>query len=683
MKNTQTSKFSKQMACMAATMAITLNIVAAPSAIMAQVIGDKAENIIKQSSEKRVLSQKNHETKVNLKSNAEVIIPDRSLRLAIIKALQIDETDPITAEKMAGLTSLIAISQNITNLEGLEYATNLEQLNLISNSISDITPIQNLRYLKELRLSKNALSDVKSLVNLTQLTVLELGSNKVTDIEAIENMRNLRVLNIGENKLKNISSLENLDSLETLYINSNQLTDISPVENLTDLKYLYAYNNQLTDIALLAKLAQLNTLFLNSNQITNLDVVAQLSSLKDLHISDNQVTDITALGKLPDLENANLSQNQITNITPLSKLKEMYYLDLAQNQISDLSPLKENTFKVFSATNQQITLAPTHLANETYQLTVNNTIKDRNGDIVLPTSITPIGSYNPAINNVTWTGLNEPFGEVQYSFANPFFSGEVKQAYTKGDVATGMVTPANFTLGKSKYIEGTYTGDVAKVTTIVNGTSYSGGTVADGKIKIYVYDKIKSLSDEVMITAHDKEGKLLDTKAVTIEAGTVMPANFKLGTDKYLGGTYTGNIVKVKMTVNDTTYSGGSLTDGIFKVYAYDKIKNANDKVIITAYDKNGEQLDQKPVIVEVLANTVTPDVYTFGISRYVTGSYTGNVSKIELDVAGTIYKGGTLADGKLKFYAHGKIKATSEAILLRAYDKTGKLLDTKPVNLK
>ena len=72
------------------------------------------------------------------------------LAAAVREALDLAPDAPITQEAMAELTYLDASSRDITNLTGLEYATNLTELWLRRNDIIDLTPLQNLRELSRL-----------------------------------------------------------------------------------------------------------------------------------------------------------------------------------------------------------------------------------------------------------------------------------------------------------------------------------------------------------------------------------------------------------------------------------------------------------------------------------------------------------------------------------------------------
>ena len=70
-----------------------------------------------------------------------VNIPDPNLRAAIEKALGKTSGAAITTADMATLTTLDARGSDISNLTGLEHATNLTELSLDDNNISDILPL--------------------------------------------------------------------------------------------------------------------------------------------------------------------------------------------------------------------------------------------------------------------------------------------------------------------------------------------------------------------------------------------------------------------------------------------------------------------------------------------------------------------------------------------------------------
>ena len=68
-------------------------------------------------------------------------MPDANLRNAVRAALHLNANQPLTQQKLLNLTVLNAPRLGITDLTGLEYATNLRTLSVGGNQIHDLTPL--------------------------------------------------------------------------------------------------------------------------------------------------------------------------------------------------------------------------------------------------------------------------------------------------------------------------------------------------------------------------------------------------------------------------------------------------------------------------------------------------------------------------------------------------------------
>ena len=91
----------------------------------------------------------------------------------------------IPQESLQKLTELELDDEGITDLTGLEHATQLTELDLWDNQISDISPLAQLTQLMELDISRNQISDISPLAQLTQLTELDFNRNPITDISPL------------------------------------------------------------------------------------------------------------------------------------------------------------------------------------------------------------------------------------------------------------------------------------------------------------------------------------------------------------------------------------------------------------------------------------------------------------------------------------------------------------------
>ena len=136
-----------------------------------------------------------------------VDIPDPNLRDAIADARGKAASDTITVADMLVLTELLSYSSDISDLTGLEHATNLTELWFAYNSISDISTLAGLTNLTRLYLHNNAISDISPLAELTQLRYLDLGGNSISDISPLANLTDLTELWIDNNAISDISPL--------------------------------------------------------------------------------------------------------------------------------------------------------------------------------------------------------------------------------------------------------------------------------------------------------------------------------------------------------------------------------------------------------------------------------------------------------------------------------------------
>ncbi|MCW07170.1 LPXTG cell wall anchor domain-containing protein [Listeria monocytogenes] len=321
-----------------------------------------------------------------------VIFPDAALAETIRDTLGKSSVDDIVTQ--AELDTITRVSESyrgIADISGMENLTNLGYLHLNNNQISDISPLANLTNLSNLDLYNNQISDISPLANLTNLSDLGLYNNQISDISPLANLTNLSNLDLNNNQISDLSPLSNLTNLKDLGLYNNQISDISPLSNLTNLSHLNLNYNQISDISPLANLANLSNLDLDNNQISDISSLANLTNLKNLYLNNNQISDISSLANLTNLEYLYLNYNQISDISPLSNLTNLRWLGLEDQKIS-ASKVKWND-----------------------PLSVTNAIKDNNGNLIAPSSISNQGAYtNPTI---TWTGLTNTPQSVSYSWS--------------------------------------------------------------------------------------------------------------------------------------------------------------------------------------------------------------------------------------------------------------------------
>ena len=242
----------------------------------------------------------------------EVHIPDAKLYKAILTEL--GQPRVYSVSDMRKLTELTAEERGISDLTGLEHATNLVKLNLMDNHISDVTPLANLTHLTELWLNGNDITDISALANLKNLTQLNLNGNDIVDISPLADLTHLIGLGLQANYITDISPLTGMKNLTQLNLNHNsqQLVDVAPLANLKNLLELDLGKNGISEVAPLANLTDLTLLALNHNAIVDVSPLTTLTQLGYLGLGNNRISDISPLPALTGLEVLELRDNPLS-----------------------------------------------------------------------------------------------------------------------------------------------------------------------------------------------------------------------------------------------------------------------------------------------------------------------------------------------------------------------------------
>ena len=171
--------------------------------------------------------------------SAEDWMPDPNLRWFVRERLEIPANMPMTPHDLLRLTDLeIRAKDIIANLQGLEYAVNLELLNIEHSNISDLTPLAGLQNIRVLKFYDNNISDLTPLAGLVNLTDLNLSQNNISDLTPLTGLVNLTYLNLAENNISDITPLAGLVNLKVLILVENQIIDFTPLYGLVEIETL-------------------------------------------------------------------------------------------------------------------------------------------------------------------------------------------------------------------------------------------------------------------------------------------------------------------------------------------------------------------------------------------------------------------------------------------------------------
>ncbi|MFC0616103.1 BspA family leucine-rich repeat surface protein, partial [Enterococcus faecalis] len=183
-------------------------------------------------------------------------------------------------------------------------------------------------------------------------------------------------------------------------------------------------------------------------------------------------------------------------------------------------------------------------------------------------------------------------------------------------------------------------------------------TLSDSEVwKSALDSSVLSTSDE-LIAYHNELGKTNTYTLVTKEEKVVFETDdYHIG-DYNITGRFSAPIVTAQLRINGSiSNKGGTFNknDGTFYYYAGAGRIQMGQEVVLEGLNEAGNIVETVKINPQVTEGNMTDVVYTLGTS-YVTGNYTGEMSKARLVVNGTIISiGGTFKDGTFNYYVNSK----------------------------
>lgn len=222
---------------------------------------------------------------------------------------------------------------------------------------------------------------------------------------------------------------------------------------------------------------------------------------------------------------------------------------------------------------------------------------------------------------------------------------------------------------------------------------YKKDTIESGSLKESTtqteLDAVKELIGKITDEAKKEELETLlaDAQALFTQQldEMLIVNNFNLGKDNNVTGTLSKDIASIKLTVNGTEFTGGTISNGTFKFYAKGgKIKSVTDVVTISGFNKAGDHLITKNVkVVDVMVGELSVADFKVGLGTNLTGTFSEDIKSIKVDVDGKVYKGGTLSsNGTFKFYFKGNVTNINQVAVISGFDADGYEIARKRITL-
>lgn len=331
-------------------------------------------------------------------STEEVTIQEDKLKEAILTQNDVDTNKDgiITQEEMKKVTR-IQIPEGVTDLTGLEYATNLTTITVkydekmpdlskvnsqsgtieVNIDVSSATGTVKLDFLKNVKklsdvmiykpdtketiaIDYSALAEIKTLNYLSlrygvaPKNIKDLGSlnylleleiigdvetgNHSIDLNGIENLKNLAFLKVIDHNLQNVSKLGELKNLAHIeFCDVNGISDLSALRNCDELTYVA----------------------IRSTDVSNVSFLKNKQKMRELHLENSPVKDITEMkdlmvlvDTLPIIEvlSVDVEGVKIENIEKYKEMVDFFTADEPETENSNIEKEEKTSAEAKTST---------------------------------------------------------------------------------------------------------------------------------------------------------------------------------------------------------------------------------------------------------------------------------------------------------------------------------------------
>jgi Leucine-rich repeat (LRR) protein len=224
-----------------------------------------------------------------------VSIPDAAF-LSFLKAnysQTINSSDELIISAAAQVTGTIACpSLGITNLEGIQYFSQITKISAIHNSIVSLPSLLPITSLQTLHIYDNKIANAPDFRGMVNLKIVLLYQNNLTQMPLFGNNPIIEEIIISQNNISTIPSLSEVPSLLKLDIGQNQLSKLPDLSANVNLQELICWSNKLTVLPSLKNLVNLTRLNAGKNRLTVFPDLSANTQLSILALDNNLLTSI-------------------------------------------------------------------------------------------------------------------------------------------------------------------------------------------------------------------------------------------------------------------------------------------------------------------------------------------------------------------------------------------------------
>lgn len=152
-----------------------------------------------------------------------------ALKLALAKQYN-RHVSEVTKEFLGTLKEIDLSENNIRDIKGIEFATNVTYLNLTRNNIYDASHLSKLMNLVNLELNENKIEDISFLKSLKKLKSVGLESNNISDVPNLDSSESLTLINLDNNRIIDLSQFNTSKFKSATLLASDQCVVLDPIK---------------------------------------------------------------------------------------------------------------------------------------------------------------------------------------------------------------------------------------------------------------------------------------------------------------------------------------------------------------------------------------------------------------------------------------------------------------------
>lgn len=232
-----------------------------------------------------------------------ITIKDENLEQMIREQIEKPEGDLTVAD----MEMVYSISINfeeipVYEIDGLEYAVNLNDFSFRNGTLKSLNPVSKLKNMGYMAISYASIEEPISPFETPSLDRIAFIDTNVSNLDFLKGVTSAKDVSFVRSGIESIEFMRDWSALEELNMEDNLISDVSPLEGKINLTYLSLHKNKVVNIDVFKTLTALETLNISYNQVSNIEPIMQLQNLTEFTAYEELDKKIIDRGLLETLE---------------------------------------------------------------------------------------------------------------------------------------------------------------------------------------------------------------------------------------------------------------------------------------------------------------------------------------------------------------------------------------------